>query len=145
MPIPMSYFHLIFGLLLFWAFTVTGQYMRADYPDKGEIDQAFRILMRSRHIYILLSSLVHIVLGIYLVPRPALARRIFQFVGSALLVTSSGLLLWAFEVETYQAQHFTDISRWGLYTALAGVVAHLIGGAKLPERFAQDTTRNISR
>ena len=132
----MSWFHLVIGLLLFWIFTVTGQYMRADFPDKGDMDQMLRILMRSRHIYILLSSLIHIVLGIYLVLRPALVQRIFQFLGSALLVTSSGLLLWAFKVETYQTQHFTDISRWGLYTALAGVIAHLIGGLKLPSKAA---------
>jgi hypothetical protein len=132
----MSWFHLVIGLLLFWIFTVTGQYMRADFPDKGEIDQAFRILMRSRHIYLLLSSLVHIVLGIYLVLRPSIAQRAFQFLGSALLVISSSLLLWAFEVETYQTQHYTDISRWGLYTALAGVIAHLIGGLKLPSKTA---------
>jgi hypothetical protein len=130
----MSWFHLVIGLLLFWIFTVTGQYMRADFPDKGEIDQAFRILMRSRHIYLLLSSLIHIVLGIYFVFRPSLAQRLFQFLGSALLVASSGLLLWAFEVETYQTQHYTDISRWGLYTSLAGVIAHLIGGLKLPSK-----------
>ena len=141
----MSWFHLVIGLLLFWIFTVTGQYMRADFPDKGEIDQAFRILMRSRHIYLLLSSLIHIVLGIYLVLRPSLAQRIFQFLGSALLIVSSGLLLWAFDVETYQTQHFTDLSRWGLYTALGGVIAHLIGGLKLPAQFAHYTTRNISR
>jgi hypothetical protein len=132
----MSWFHLVIGLLLFWIFTVTGQYMRADFPDKGEIDQAFRILMRSRHIYLLLSSLVHIVLGIYLVLRPSTAQRVFQFLGSALLVISSSLLLRAFEVETYQTQHYTDISRWGLYTALAGVIAHLIGGLKLPSKTA---------
>jgi hypothetical protein len=137
----MSWFHLIFGLLLFWIFTVTGQYMRADFPDKSDIDQTFRILMRSRHIYLLLSSLIHIVLGIYLQLRPNVVQRVFQFLGSALLVTSSGLLLWAFEVETYQTQHYTDISRWGLYTSLAGVIGHLIGGLKLPNRSSYETTR----
>lgn len=132
----MSWFHLVIRLLLFWIFTVTGQYMRADFPDKGDMDQILRILMRSRHIYILFSSLIHIVLGVYLVLRPSLAQRIFQFIGSALLVTSSGLLLWAFVVESYQTHHYTDISRWGLYTALAGVIAHLIGGLKLPSKTA---------
>jgi hypothetical protein len=136
----MSWFHLIFGLLLFWAFTVTGQYMRADFPDKSEIDQSLRILMRSRHIYILLSSLIHIVLGVYLQLRPNIVQRIFQCLGSTLLVISSGLLVWAFIAETYETREYTNISRWGLYAALAGVIAHLIGGLRLPTHF-QDTTR----
>lgn len=44
----------MFGILLFIVFTVTGKYMRVDFPDKDAIDQFLRILMRSRHIYILL-------------------------------------------------------------------------------------------
>ena len=96
----MSYVHLIFGLLLFVVFTITGRYMRANFPDKGEIDQAFRILMRSRHIYILFSSLIHIGLGIYLQVRPAAWRKALQYTGSAMLFASSFLLVWAFIVET---------------------------------------------
>lgn len=45
----MARVHLIFGLLLFVVFLITGQYMRADFPDKDAIDQTLRLLMRSRH------------------------------------------------------------------------------------------------
>lgn len=124
----MRLFHLIFGLLLFVAFTVTGRLMRIDFPDKGEIDQMLRILMRSRHIYILFNSLLHIALGIYLTIRPAVWQKSLQYLGSASLTVSSFLLLWGWWAETYQYQHFSDISRWGIYTSLAGVIAHLIGG-----------------
>lgn len=51
--------HLILGLLVFVAFTTTGSYMR-DFPDKGAISQELRLLMRSRHIYILFSALIHL-------------------------------------------------------------------------------------
>ena len=130
----MSYFHLIFGILLFVVFTITGRYMRADFPDKDEIDQTLRILMRSRHIYILLSSLIHITLGIYLQLRPVLAQKLFQIAGSIVLVVSSLLLFWAFVVETYYLQGYSSYSRDGLYLSLAGVVLHLIGGMKLPTK-----------
>lgn len=130
----MSYFHLVFGLLLFIVFTITGRYMRADFPDKDSIDQTLRILMRSRHIYILLSSLIHIVLGAYLVLRPTLAQKLFQIAGSVVLTISSLMLFWAFVVETYYLHGYSIYSRNGLYLSLAGAILHLIGGMKLPDR-----------
>jgi hypothetical protein len=59
----MSLFHLIFGILIFIVFLVTGKFMRVDFPDKEVIPQDLRILMRSRHIYILFSALLHLLLG----------------------------------------------------------------------------------
>jgi hypothetical protein len=124
----MSYFHLIFGILLFIVFTITGRFMRSDFPDKQEIDQAFRILMRSRHIYILFSALIHLALGIYLQMRPLVWQKAVQITGSAVLTISSVLLVWAFFVETYETHGFSTISRYGIYASLAGIVLHLIGG-----------------
>jgi hypothetical protein len=124
----MSWFHLIFGFVVFFVFTTTGSYMRADFPDKEIIPQDLRLLMRSRHIYILFSSLIHLALGIYLTMRPLLVQRLLQYAGSLMLTAASCLLLWAFIVETYQLGHMSDISRYGLYACLAGIGLHLIGG-----------------
>jgi len=124
----MSWFHLIFGFLLFVVFAMTGAYMRADFPDKDSITPELRLLMRSRHIYILFSSFIHLALGVYLTIRPQTWRRILQYAGSFFLTLSSGLLLWAFITETYQLQHFSDISRYGIYTSLAGVGFHHVSG-----------------
>lgn len=124
----MSWFHLIFGLIAFLVFTVTGNYMRADFPDKDIIPQELRLLMRSRHIYILFSALIHLMLGAYLRISPQPWQRAMQYFGSFLLTASSGVLLWGFIVETYQLAHFSDISRNGIYFVLAGVGFHLIGG-----------------
>jgi hypothetical protein len=124
----MSWFHLIFGFIFFVVFVTTGQFMRADFPDKDAIPQDLRLLMRSRHIYILFSALIHLSLGVYLQTRPQLWRRIVQYLGSLILAISSGVLLWAFIVETYGEGHFSDISRNGIYLSLAGVVLHVIGG-----------------
>ncbi|HKP70460.1 MAG TPA: hypothetical protein VJV05_14325 [Pyrinomonadaceae bacterium] len=124
----MKWVHLTFGLLLFIVFTTTGSYMRADFPDKDAIPQELRLLMRSRHIYILFSALIHLSLGVYMQLRPEVGRKILQIAGSAFLFLSSGLLVWAFVVETYSLQHFSDLSRYGIYTSLAGVGLHLLGG-----------------
>ena len=127
----MKWFHLIFGLALFVVFAVTGKYMRVDFPDKDAIPPELRLLMRSRHIYILFNSLIHLMLGVYVVLRPKLWQKLLQIGGSTTLAISSIVLIWAWYVETYQLTHFSDISRWGIYTSLAGIVFHLIGGVSV--------------
>lgn len=102
--------------------------MRLDFPDKNIIPPELRMLMRSRHIYILFSGLMHLLLGIYLQIRPQLWRKIIQLAGSSILFISSVLFIWAFIYETYETRTFSEISRWGLYLSLAGTAAHLIGG-----------------
>lgn len=117
--------HLIFGLLVFAVFAVTGKFMRADFPDKEIIAQEFRLLMRSRHIYILLSSVIHILLGLYFQLAPQTWRKILQIAGSTLLTLGSLLLICAFFYETYSLAAFSNLSRYGLYAALAGTAFHL--------------------
>lgn len=121
----MSWFHLIFGLVMFVVFVTTGKFMRWDFPDKDAIPPELRLLMRSRHIYILFSALIHLVLGVYLRMSADMRIKLLQYTGSGLLVVSSVLLVWAFVSETYSLQHFSDISRNGIYVSLAGVVMHL--------------------
>jgi hypothetical protein len=121
--------HLITGIILFIVFLVTGQFMRADFPDKDVIPQELRLLMRSRHIYILYCGFLHILLGVYVQMRPGW-RRWLQYFGSVLLYISAGLLIWAFVAETYTFAHFSEISRFGIYTSLAGIALHLIGGVR---------------
>lgn len=129
----MAYVHLAFGLILFVGFLVTGKFMRWDFPDKEAIPPELRILMRSRHIYILLASLIHLALGVYLRIHAPIWRRVAQLFGSFLLVAGSVLFVWAFVYEAYQARNFSEISRFALYLTLAGVGLHLFGGFKIKE------------
>ena len=124
----MKRLHISVGFVMFVIFTITGQYMRADFPDKDVIPPEFRILMRSRHIYILFSALIHLALGIYTQLSRDRWQQIIQLIGSSVLVASSILLVAAFVMETYAYQQFTDISRYGIYTSLWGIGFHLIGG-----------------
>jgi hypothetical protein len=113
---------------MFVVFLTTGQFMRANFPDKDIIPQELRLLMRSRHIYILYCAFLHILLGVYLQVRPGGWQKPVQYAGSAVLIVSAVLLVWAFIAETYTYAHFTEISRFGIYTSLAGVGLHLVGG-----------------
>lgn len=120
--------HLALGILLFIAFCVTGKLMRIDFPDKEAIPQDLRLLMRSRHIYILFASLLNLLLAVYVSIDEDKRIRPLQYAGSFTLVLSGVLLIWGWWSETYQLQHFSDISRQGIYASLAGVGLHLIAG-----------------
>ena len=122
----MTWFHLIVGLIMFVIFVTTGKFMRIDFPDKDAIPQELRLLMRSRHIYILFSALIHLVLGTYYQAGKQTAARILQYSGSVSLTAASILLVWAFITETYALQHFSDLSRNGIYLSLVGVGLHLL-------------------
>lgn len=108
--------------------------MRIDFPDKEIIPQEFRLLMRSRHIYILLSGFIHIILGLYLQFRPLVWQKSLQIFGSLLLFAGTILLISAFFYETYTTRGFSDVSRQGLYTTLAGTIFHLLGGFQVKSK-----------
>jgi hypothetical protein len=74
-------------------------------------------------------------LGVYLQIRPQRWRQVLQYFGSFLLTVSSGVLVWAFIVETYQLEHFSSISRYGIFASLGGVGFHLIGGLSRDRRW----------
>ncbi len=73
---------------------------------------------------------MHIALGVYLQLRQPKWQRVLQVGGSSVLFVSSVLLIWAFVAETYSYGKFSEISRFGIYTSLAGVALHLIGGLR---------------
>jgi hypothetical protein len=120
--------HLVLGLLLLTAFLVTGQFTRHDFPDKAAIDQQLRMLMRSRHIYILLFAIGHILLGLYFTPAGHSSRRVQQYAGSALLGFAGISMVYAFAFETYAVGGTSNYSRYSLYAALLGAGLHFIGG-----------------
>ena len=106
--------------------------MRMGLGGLKEMDLATRVLYRSRHIYILCSSLVHLAMGSYLFASKSRAGRFLQRVGSALLFLASTLLVVAFFREPQTGIGSTPFSRYGLITLLAGTLCHALplpGGA----------------
>lgn len=127
----MRYFHLIFGVVMLIVFAITGRFMRIDFPDKDAIPPELRVLLRSRHIYILLSAFVHVVLGVYLRIGPESWRKFVQIGGSILLFAASLTFVFAFFHESYRAQTFSEFSRAAIYVFSFGAILHLFGGFRL--------------
>jgi hypothetical protein len=119
--------HRLLGLLTLLVFIATGAYLRfVAHPT--ELADGPHWIFVSRHIYILASALVHLVLGAYIAPRPTRAGRVVQWIGSILLTVSSLLLISAFVVEPIAGRSRTPVSTFGLYTLFAGALLHFLSG-----------------
>lgn len=57
-----------------------------------------------------------------------------QFAGSMVLTAASVVLIWAFFLESFQMQKFSELSRLGIYLSLGGVAFHAIGGILLKSK-----------
>ena len=122
----MKNFHLIFGLLLVIVFLLTGQYMDRVHQHLQFMPDGPRMLYRSRHIYILLSGLIHLGIGAYFRYRVRQSRRILQLLGSLFMTAASVLFVGAFFREPGLTGLETPLSSKGIYLIAFGVVLHVL-------------------
>jgi hypothetical protein len=118
--------HRWIGLLTVVVFLISGQFLKHHHPPLGTLTEGARLMLRSRHIYILASGLVNLMLGLY-VQRIVGWRGVQQVIGSGLLMVSPALLVVAFVVETprgFQAEMVW--SSMGLYALFGGCMLHLL-------------------
>ncbi len=125
----MKRFHLIFGSGAFLLFLITGYLMRSGFPDKDTVEGSLRMLMRSRHIYLLMSALINILLGVYYRPFGTRTSHHLQSAGSSLVTAGSVILAAAFFFETYSYGRHTFISAFGIIATAGGVGLHLLASA----------------
>ena len=126
----MKRFHFIFGLLMFVAFLLTGQYMDKFHHHLDGVEIGVRLLYRTRHIFILLASLIHLVLGLYHQTRAGQWQRRTQRAGSAALAGGALLLVYAFFSEAQARDLHTPYSHWAMYLLLLGIVLHVASGSQ---------------
>ena len=92
----MKRLHLIVGLAGLAPFLATGAYMRVYHGGMDTEQQQIRLLMRSRHIYILLASLVNLALSTRAAESQTIWRRRLGRIGSGLVAAAPLMLLIAF-------------------------------------------------
>ena len=122
----MKRFHLIFGLLLVIAFLLTGQYMDRFHQHLQSMPDGPRMLYRSRHIYILLSGLIHLGIGAYFRYRVRPSRRTLQLLGSLFITAASVLFVFAFFREPGLTGLEAPLASKGIYLIAFGVVLHVL-------------------
>ena len=121
----MKRFHLIFGLVLVIIFVLTGQYMDRYHNHLHGMADGMRMLYRTRHIFILLSGLLHLGIGTYFVYRSEMWRKTFQVVGSLMITIASVLFVIAFFYEPTLADLETPLSHRAMYLIASGTLLHL--------------------
>lgn len=126
----MKRFHLIFGWLLFVAFLLTGQYMDRVHNHLDGMLAGPRMLYRSRHIFILLTALLHLGIGSYFAYRQRSLQRGLQFTGSALITVAPTLLILGFFIEPNLAELKAPYAPFGIYLVAFGTLLHFLSGIK---------------
>ncbi len=130
----MKRFHLIFGLTVLLVFLLTGQYMDRFHYHLMYMTDGPRMLYRTRHIFILLSGLLHLGIGSYFGYRPTPKRRGLQIAGSVLITIASVLFTVAFFYEPQLEELDTPVSLLGTIVIASGALLHFFSGVGLPAR-----------
>lgn len=133
----MRRYHLVVGLLALALFLGTGQYMDVFLGHLRNMADGPRLLYRTRHIFILLTALIHLVLATYVQRGGSGTARTVRWVGSALVTSATALFLAGFVYEPLRGDLRTPFSHWATYAIVAGVGLHVVAGFKsitAPER-----------
>ena len=115
--------HLTLGLVFVAVFLATGAFMRVRFPGAYQGDPTMRMLFRSAHIYILLSALMNVMVGLYMQGRTGRLQRI----GSVLLLLAPVFFLFAFAIEPEPGRVYRPYAELGAVSAAVGTIFHLIG------------------
>ena len=118
--------HLAVGIVGIVVFLGTGQYMRQVLDGLRGVEALPRMMFRSAHIYLLLSSLINLALGLYLIRSSTRGRRLLQMTASIFVLSAPPLMLTAFFVEPGLASFERPFAGPGIYSLFAGMLLHLI-------------------
>ena len=88
------------------------------------------MLYRTRHIFILMSGLLHLGIGTYFSSRPTAIRRALQITGSILITAATVLFTIAFFYEPHLEDLRTPLSLAGTITIAVGTLLHLFSGVR---------------
>lgn len=118
--------HRILGIIMALVFVGMGAYMQLAHNYLANVDETQLLLFRSIHIYLLLSSLVNLVLGIHYWIYPRRTLRALQNVGSTLVALAPILFLLGFFNEPWLDGVQRPFTRPGVYAIAIGSLLHVV-------------------
>lgn len=121
---PIETAHLVVGVLFAIVFLATGQYMRARFPELHGGDAMTRMMYRSAHIYILLSSLVNIAIGAHQHRTQIGRRRRARLVFSAMILLAPVIFTAAFFIEPAPDRLHRPLSQAGAAATAIGTLGY---------------------
>ena len=88
------------------------------------------MLYRTRHIFILMSGLLHLGIGSYFSYRVQTWRRALQYLGSALITIAPVLFTIGFFYEPHLQGLYAPLSKRGIIMLAVGALLHVVSGVK---------------
>ena len=132
----MKRLHLVVGIATLIVFVLTGLYLRRVYPGMVGIGDGMRMMLRSRHLYILMAGALNAGLGLYLINRTSGWQRVTQTIGSVLILIAPILLIAAFFTEPQHPVAEAKIASLGLFATFGGIAFHLLSGVRVKREAA---------
>jgi len=119
--------HFIVGWVTLAVFVLSGQVLRLHHPALRGMDDGPRMMLISRHIYLLGGGLVNLALGMYLRVEGRDWRRLLQMAGSVLVAVAPLPLAMAFLAAP---EHGVEGRSWraayGWFALFGGMMLHWI-------------------
>jgi hypothetical protein len=116
--------HLLVGIFGIVVFVLTGQYMAIFLRGMMDMPDGPRLLYRTSHLYLMWSSLVNLLVGVYFIAANGKVTRIMQCIASALLLAGPPLIIAGFFLESPNNDLDRPFCGWANYFAIAGVIVH---------------------
>ena len=121
------------GLATLAAFVLSGQMMKHHHPDIHTLADAQRMLILSRHLYLLGGALVNLALGLQLKLAGGGWQKLLQLAGSILIAVAPVLLGLAFLVDMGRSpanRTWWAANAW--FAMLGGMMLHLLALFRAP-------------
>ncbi len=115
--------HFWVGVAGVLAFLATGQYMHHALNHLDGMADGPRLLFRSAHIYLLLTAILNLVMGIYLPSAVSRVRPFLQYIVSAVILLSPWIMLAGFFIGSRENTLARPMIQLGLYALFAVAVA----------------------
>jgi hypothetical protein len=117
--------HVLVGIFGIVVFVLTGQYMSIFLRGMVDMPDGPRLLYRTSHLYLMWSSLVNLLVGVYLVVASNKSSRYWQFLASVLLLAGPPFIVTGFFLESQANNLARPFCGLANYCALAGVILHV--------------------
>ncbi len=118
--------HFTVGVLFLVLFLLTGGYMFTNFPELYAGREEVRMMFRSTHIYILMSALINLMVGNYLLNSANIDFLKLKRLASLFILVAPILLFVAFVYEPPEYLIDRPISFWDVISLFVGVLLHTV-------------------